>query len=365
MAKILILIENDCDPPIDGVSIAVNSISLLLEDHEVSYFIYSLSEFKLTQTSLPYKCTIESLPKFDIILTSPINSTLFFLKNKRKFKFNKCIALLSDCYTYAIWRQIILAYKFNFLGIKYFFITFLRMLLGYLKELRIAYSVDLLLFQTKNDVKIFRKIFPLSKADNIPNIPKSNNSGMELNFNRNFDSIAFVASFIGSYLFISDWFFKNVWPKVIASNTNAKIYLLGKGSKEYYQHLIKNNGSFEQSVILENYYPDISVFFNKMHMAVSPIFKGYGLINKTVEAMQNGCITIGDKTAFNGLNGIVSGENCFIADSSEEFVKMINLNFKNDSHDIRLNAKQVIYDELNRELYRNKINTIIDDLINS
>ncbi|MDB4919040.1 glycosyltransferase family 4 protein [Mucilaginibacter sp.] len=363
MAKILIVIEKDCDPPSDGVSIAVNSISSLLTDHDVSYFIYGSSEFKVSKNSTPQKITLPNLPQFDIVLSSPINSTLYFLKNKKAFKYHKCIALLSDCYTYAVWKQIILAYRFNFFTVKYVTRTFLRMIIAYFKELRIAYSVDLLLFQTKTDTSIFKKIFPFSKVENVPNVPQFNNHAENLNLYRDINSIAFVASFAGSYLYIANWFFKKIWPQVLLYNKNARIYLLGKGSKEYFNQVIKNNYELKTSVFLENYYPDISVFFKKMHMSVSPIFKGYGLINKTVEAMQNGCITVGDKTAFNGLGAIVSGTHCFMAENADEFINAINLNFNNDHMDVRAAASGAVFNALNKKKYIDKVNVIVNRLL--
>jgi|GEM_PF-6611419 len=365
MAKILIVTEKNCEPPSDGVSIAVSSISTLLVHHEVSYFIYGSSEFKENKNSPVEKANIAQLPRYDIVISSPINSSLYFLKNKRKFKYGKSIALLSDCYTYAVYKQIILAHRFNFLNAKYLVKNILRAVIAYFKELRIAYSVDLSLFQTKTDTAIFKKVFPFSKVENIPNIPAPNNRYSDLNLYRDVNSIAYVASFAGSYLYIANWFFKEVWPQVLKHNKNARIHLLGKGAKEYFDELIKNKNEFETSVVLERYYEDISIFFKKMHMSVSPVFKGYGLINKTVEAMQNGCITIGDRTAFNGLGEVVSGKDCFIAENAAGFINAINSNFNNEFISIRQASSHVIFSALNKDNYITKADTIVNNILRS
>jgi len=68
---------------------------------------------------------------------------------------------------------------------------------------------------------------------------------------------------------------------------------------------------------------DIYHFYLKSKILVAPIFKGYGTINKVIEAMAAGCVVVGDKTAFNGLENFVPGRDAFVAESPGEFLDCI------------------------------------------
>ena len=56
-----------------------------------------------------------------------------------------------------------------------------------------------------------------------------------------------------------------------------------------------------EEISYQPYVESIEDEYARHAILVAPIFKGFGLINKVVEAMAAGCLVVGDKTAFNGI----------------------------------------------------------------
>jgi glycosyltransferase involved in cell wall biosynthesis len=52
---------------------------------------------------------------------------------------------------------------------------------------------------------------------------------------------------------------------------------------------------------------DLASVYRHAGVVWSPVFKGFGLINKTLEAMASGLAVVGGAAAFNGIQGFVAG----------------------------------------------------------
>jgi glycosyltransferase involved in cell wall biosynthesis len=75
-----------------------------------------------------------------------------------------------------------------------------------------------------------------------------------------------------------------------------------------------------------DYVKDLGDVYAAAMIALSPVFKGFGLINKTIEAMASGVPVVGGSAAFNGISGfrnsihgIACGEH-----SAPDFVRALN-----------------------------------------
>ena len=140
-----------------------------------------------------------------------------------------------------------------------------------------------------------------------------------------------------------------------------RLYLLGKNSDRLLNYVEKEYPSTSYSVVVEKYYKNIQDFYLQRLIVVSPIFKNFGLINKSIEAMYCGCIVIGDKGAFNGLDNFKNGTHGYIVEGANEFTKKILSVYEIKDEDIRLRAHNYITESLSWDL---NANTILEYLNN-
>ncbi|MDA9297877.1 glycosyltransferase family 4 protein [Pseudomonadales bacterium] len=285
--------------------------------------------------------------EFYMTICSPILSVKeYFFKFRKKLKTKYLVGMINDNYTYVLWRNFVVSKKLgklNFQEIKGLF----KIPYVYLAESFLCSRVNTVMVQTKVEKRVFNKYF-----FNMPYILISTNGtvctvneGQIVLAERS--GIGFVASFNDSYMKVASWFVDNVWVEVIKIRPDLKLHVLGKNTSKFLDYISKSHQGLVETIIVEEYYEDISAFYLKRSVVVSPIFKNYGLINKTVEAMQCGCIVIGDEAAFNGLEDIVDGEHCFIANTPSDFTaSIINVFSEEDEPDIRLNAYNYISEHL-------------------
>lgn len=356
MKKSFLFIVDSYPFPINnGVTAAIGSFSNILEYiGDVNYYcIRDESIVYLDKRHEKIKFLEIDFSKYEIIITSPLKPSLTSLKmtlNK-----NKRWALLSDCYTYALFTNIRLYIKFknHYSKIP---ITTLKMIYYYFVEFIIARKFKYVLMQTPKDSSVFKYLFFKKNVISFPNMPNlSNNSNTSIK--RDYHKISFVASFQGSYLMIAKWFIEEVWTEVIKIEPNARLHLVGNNKAEFRDIFDPN---IKRTLIVEKYYEDLKDFYVDTNIAVTPIFKGYGLINKTVEAMQHGCIVIGDKAAFNGIEYAENKINCMIAETAQEFTELILYYIKHENEDMRKKAKEAIVNSFDKSKYINLLDIIIE-----
>ena len=160
--------------------------------------------------------------------------------------------------------------------------------------------------------------------------------------------VAFVtASVEGENAKIAYWFLSRIWPRVLEQQPEAHLHLLGKGAQKLVAEVVRSNPQICDSLIIEGFQDNLSAFYLKRDMAVCPVFKGYGLITKAVEALQHGCITVGSPEAFNGISGFRAGKHGFVARTDEEFVEAIAENLERGDMGMRLAAHRLIRSNFN------------------
>jgi glycosyltransferase involved in cell wall biosynthesis len=277
--------------------------------------------------------------EYDVVLASPI-STLYFTLNEiknRNIKTNKIVAGVSDIYT-AVLRN---KYK-NMLDFKSLFkksISYIRSYFMKYHERKILSKVDHILVQSRIEINWAKKIGGDSlenKCTLLSNGVNNNLFNLPLKENR---KILFLGNLEGQYKNTIEWFLKDVWSEINKKYPQGSLTLIGKGANSDLKKLMEDkNVSYKSYVkkLLDVYY-SYSIF-------VAPIFKGYGLINKVVEAMAAGCIVIGDETAFNGIENFKNNEHGIIANNRKEFIKEISKAIENPDkyNDIKINARKLI-----------------------
>lgn len=101
---------------------------------------------------------------------------------------------------------------------------------------------------------------------------------------------------------------------------SAKVYandfIVGL-SKTNEQHHVKVLGSLKiddlqssQNVKIEalTWIPNLHAYLSGVRFMLVPAFKNFGLINRVIDAMNAGCITVADPSAFNGILGFEHGK---------------------------------------------------------
>jgi len=362
--RILFYVSEDIFPINNGVTVAISGLSLSLSKYvEVYVYNYKIKQFyKFDALKQITKQPEESIYlTFDLVICSPLLSIRdFLLKSKNTIKYKKLIGFVSDNYTYVLWRNIVVSWtvkQITFSDIK----SFLKIPLVYIAETLIVSKTDALIVQSKVEKHIYSKYFIKSpKIFTLPNGTQFTISKNDLT-NLQREGVGLVASFNDTYMKVARWFIANVWINVIKNNPNMKLYLLGKNSDRLLNNVEKEYPSTSYSVVVEKYYENIQDFYLQRLIVVSPIFKNFGLINKTIEAMHCGCIVIGDKGAFNGLEDFKNGTHGYVVEDADEFTKKILSVSEIQDEDIRLRAHDFITESLSWDL---NANTILEYLNN-
>lgn len=107
-----------------------------------------------------------------------------------------------------------------------------------------------------------------------------------------------VAELGGDHGRMADWLVREVWPIVRERCPQAELSLIGRSAGTALRKLVAATpGAFhEDQADLVATYTDCGVIW-------SPVFSGFGLINKTLEGMACGLPVVGGLAAFNGVAG--------------------------------------------------------------
>jgi glycosyltransferase involved in cell wall biosynthesis len=115
--------------------------------------------------------------------------------------------------------------------------------------------------------------------------------------------VLFVAELSGEYAPIAEWLCREVWPRVRAQQPGAMLTLVGRGAAPALRRGLAATPGVEH---LE-FAADLAPLYTRSRVVWSPLWKGFGLINKTLEAMAAARPVVGGRVAFNGIAGFVDG----------------------------------------------------------
>lgn len=136
-------------------------------------------------------------------------------------------------------------------------------------------------------------------------------------------SVVFVGALDGMYVERVRWFVQEVLPAIRLRFPDVEVHVVGRCADTSFVEWLESQGLQYQSFV-----DDVCELYAEHAVLVAPIFKGYGLINKVVQAMAAGTLVVGDVTAFNGINGFrsdVHGKTATAAcDFSEQIVSALD-----------------------------------------
>jgi polysaccharide biosynthesis protein PslH len=131
-----------------------------------------------------------------------------------------------------------------------------------------------------------------------------------------------------------NWFLKNVWPIIIAKIPNAKFYLAGRNTPQYYFDL-KING-----LIVVGEIENAQQFLADKQLMIVPLLSGGGVRIKIIEAMANATAIIATDIAAEGLQ-CTHHQNIIIANDAETMADEIVNALQNEAllDKLRTNAE--------------------------
>lgn len=250
----------------------------------------------------------EQLGRFagDALIVSPMSAVAKWraLRNDRVQAFRTRIAAVSDCTTAEYYFRA----KQNFGGVRYA----LKGLLDRLRsptigkiEAQLLTGYHHILLQTRTDALLMARLVSEEIATRVTLVPNGIRSDL-FHIEPTLESrlVVLVAELSGDYGPVVMWFVDRVWPKVMRAEPEWRLHIVGKGGTARLQNAINRKENISHTGFVE----DLCDLYRQAAIVVSPVFKGYGLINKTLEAMAAGVPVVGGSTAFNGIPSFANGK---------------------------------------------------------
>lgn len=271
-----------------------NQLSRLLE--EISLREMYQHGWRFIAEEVPFR-----LENFPVTVVSPMSTVAKWralTSRSRISKSGNCVALINDCtaaeYRYR-WKSISPGLAMTLkAGIDYF-----RSFLVARIEKKLLTNYQSIVVQTDTDRQAVTELVSTDLAQSIHVIPNGvNESLLEIYRNPN-NRILLVAELSGEYSDITKWLLKDVWPSINSARPDLWLHIVGKGADAELVSSMRTAKNVEHTV----YAPILREVYSSALLAWCPVFKGFGLINKTIEAMAAGVPVIGGSAAFNGIKG--------------------------------------------------------------
>ena len=155
-----------------------------------------------------------------------------------------------------------------------------------------------------------------------------------------------------------NWFLEKVWPKVLNEVPQARMYLAGRKMPQTLMNTEYRNVSIVGEV------PDAMYFIESKKINIVPLLSGSGIRVKIIEAMSVGKTVISTTIGAEGIE-YTDGKNILIADTPDEFVMQIKRCIADDEFcaEIGKNAYDLVANNYNNELLTQKLLTFYNKLI--
>lgn len=394
--RIAFLVDQIPFPPCNGVTIPVSQACLALaqEGHEVHVFLFE-EEFLgrqkniqvdkylfETQVIIRYRSSIlrrivdeillrrpaymnwkyaEDLPSletYDVICASPISvlAEALSLRNPKQ----RVVAIINDIYT-AVLRS-----DNYFDGTVRSILTQLisrfRSVFSYILESRELIRCDSVIVQTSKDKQWAHRI---GGDDLTKKVVCFHNSVSQDIIDSNVEyitpgpTVVFVGDLRGKLYQKNLLKFLEYWVDVQRCVPEATLRIVG-GHSNVDADFLRQVKQYK-NVILTGFVKDLRDAYAGARVAIAPIFKQYGFINKVAEAAAMGVPVLGDKSAFNGIEQLLARGGALSFDNWSEVPDLLK-NLITDDIQWRVmseNSRSVAVDLLNPSNRNKKLSELI------
>lgn len=182
-----------------------------------------------------------------------------------------------------------------------------------------------ILLQTNKDQHLMGQLVSKETASRVVVVPNGVRADyFDLSPSPKNGSILFVAELSGEYSSIAKWLVDELWPEVLKKHPECQLVIVGKGASDKLSNTLRSAKNIKHMEFVD----DLAQLYREAMIVLSPIFKGYGLINKTLEAMAMSVPVVGGMAAFNGIRGFqagLHGEVCKTKSTAEFVVAITQL----------------------------------------
>ena len=144
-------------------------------------------------------------------------------------------------------------------------------------------------------------------------------------------NILFVGSLSG-YSPLVELIIKKIWPFITERYSDATFTIIGRGASETLLKCISEDSSIQHIQFVDELE---SIYRNRM-LAILPVRKSSGLINKVVESMASGIAVVGDSGSFNAIPEFEDGVHGIIADDVEDMKNAVIKLLSDDDLRVRI-----------------------------
>jgi glycosyltransferase involved in cell wall biosynthesis len=179
-------------------------------------------------------------------------------------------------------------------------------------EKRLLTPFDLILVQSKKDQQVLDRISngSLDRVMILSNGVDKRLFSISQDGEKN--NILFVGSLKG-YSPLVELIVTDVWPSVKELYPDATFTIVGRGATKSLLNCVSNKEGIEYIPFVR----DIEDIYRNRTLAILPVRKSSGLINKVVESMAAGIPVVGDEGSFNALPGFQDGVHGIVANDVE------------------------------------------------
>ena len=384
--KILFVTTHPPFPPVDGVRIPAAAHLLALKaEHSVDVLLlkcpampYSEADYLETQKHVEnmYEVQMRALPSlaafareallgepyygrwrfdapipteiasssYDIVwcATTPATAAVATPAVRKWLKAPLYIAGTSDVFSLVLQGKLLQpnrSKKGSFVRLILKCLTTARMVLLKRAERKMIGTYDMTTVQSEREREWINRID--EKLDErllvLPNGVES--SLLEMPISRDRKTVVFVGLLTEFYRERISWFLENAWPAIKRAHPDASVTVVGRGAGETLkQYFVLNDVSYVPFV------EELSDVYKDQAILVAPIFKGYGIINKVLEAMASGVLVVGDSTAYNGIPEFVDGVHGLVAEEAEDFAEQVIKCFDSQAllESVRVDARELM-----------------------
>jgi len=312
-----------------------------------SLVIRVIKELLLLEPSFAYNGpSICLTDKYDAIIASPHGPALFAKKQvlKKNITGKKLIAAVSDVYSELLKCQVRYSFVSNSLEKK--IISIFAAIRAYIImpkiECNILQMFDYVVVQTETDKRYLSKVCKRVSQDKSIVLSNGVNDDLfDIDLRENM--ISHDILYIGGVdelvennirIFVEKPYkvVKEHVPDVQFTFVNNKL------EKKFHDYLIAHK------VKCVGYVDNIVDIYKLQGILIAPMFKGFGLINKVIEAMASGCVVVGDRYAFNGIPGFKDKKHGFVVESIDEMSSIILRIFEGYEgiNNVRMEARKLV-----------------------
>lgn len=154
--------------------------------------------------------------------------------------------------------------------------------------------------------------------------------------------LGFIGAAIDFNIDAINWFIDNVFDRL--EKFNVELHVYGKVSG-----LVKKK---QKNIFLHGFIKDADVIYKNIDIVINPVRVGGGIKVKNIEALSKGKLLITSSIGAQGLEDGI-GRAFLVANSSEEYLEILNKYFEKELKEIEENSLKYIEKKLNYKKYYN------------